>query len=566
MPMPEITRLGGRFLLLLLLLVVASFPAGAQEEGGLATLIETLETRYKVLPSSDGYVLTPRQDDSGFNLVEIEAGEVAVDGKLLSSEELRDVLGEDADPVLQLAERFARSGSEEEVEEELEQRLERLQELEEARHEQLEELRQIEKSLEEVRGSERDDERSRRHSRHRRETRMSFGNSLTIVENESARDVVVLGGSLEVLGEVRGDAVVVGGSAKVSGEVGGSLTVVGGSVFLGPGAKIDGEVVSIGGPVESDPESFVRGGITELAMGPNFSFDGFDWVDGDWLGFLWPGSWFQFGWSDTFDLIGNALFLALIMMFLVFIARRLVERVARRADREPWKSALVGLLVQILIGPVVFLLFVLLMISVVGIPLAVLLLPLSIMALVLFFLLGYAGVARVAGGWLETRFNRPDLGPYVAVLLGIVLIQGWSILGEALSFGGGPIQFTAVLFIILGFLLKYYAWTTGLGAVVLHSFSPDPATAAATATVALPPPPPPTDDLDGIEDSWSAGEVDEHREWEDAAREAEEAEADSEPDDSEDAEDTEDVEDAEGSSKTKDGDDEAASEDGGDKK
>ena len=522
-----------RLLLLLCLALALSFSALAQNEQDLAALIESLEETYRVLPSSDGYVLTPREDETGIDLVEIEAGQVAVNGEPRAPEQVQKLLGEDAGPILQLAARFAGPGGEAEAAE-LEKRLERLRELEEERKAQLEELRQIEETLEEVRGverdEERDEERRQRRERHRRDTRMAFGNSLTIKENESSREVVVLGGSLEVLGEVRGDAVVVGGSAEVSGEITGDLTVVGGSIFLGPGAEVDGEVVSIGGPVESDPESFVRGGITELAMGPTFFLDDIDWEGGDWLGLLWPGNWFSFGWDDTFDLIGNAIFLAIIMMLIVLVARRPVERVAKRADREPWKSALVGLLVQILIGPVVFLLFVLLMVSVVGIPLAVLLLPVSLMVLILFFLLGYAGVAWVAGGWLESRFDWREINPYLAVLFGLVLIQGWSILGEALSFGSGPIHFTAMLLILLGFLLKYCVWTTGLGAVVLHSFSPDPETSTAAALPPSPPSPPspsPTpshrEDVDGIVDSWRPGGVHDAAEWEEAARLAEKA-------------------------------------------
>jgi hypothetical protein len=513
MSLHEITRSCRFFLFLLLLIAVSSPPAMAQDETDLTTLIEALETRFRVVLSGDRYVLTPREDDTGFNLVETLAGEVMVDGEPISLEGLRAVLGGDAELVLQLAERQAGDGSGPDIEA-LERQLGLLRETNEARREK---MREIEESLEEAR----EDEPRRHREHHHHDTRMSFGNSLLIRENESTYDVVVLGGDLEMLGEVRGDTVVVGGSAKVSGELRGDLTVIGGPVLLGPRAKINGEVVSIGGRVESDPESFVRGGITELDLGPVFGFEDFDWSLGNWLGFLWPGSWFQFGWNDTYDLIGHAIFLALIMMLLVFVARGLVERVARRADREPWKSALVGLLVQILIGPVVFLLFVLLMVSVVGIPLAVMLLPLSLLALLIFFLVGYAGVATVAGGWLKTRFDLADLNPYAAVLLGMVLIQGWSILGEALSFVGGPIQFAAVLLIILGFVLKYSAWTTGLGAVVLHTFSPDPP----LATNSVPPlPPRPTsnaDAPDNPEDTWSAGDVDDHAEWEEAARKAE---------------------------------------------
>ena len=478
-----------RWLALFALFFLALAPWALAQEAA-ETSLEGLEAEFRVLPSSEGYILTPLDKEAKFDLVEVEADAVAVDGELRSPEQLQELLGDSAEAVLEMARRLATG----EADEDLVELEARLREMRERENDQREEVRRLEEALEEVR------ERSRGRQRGvvRRDTRMSFGSSLTIEENESSRDVVVLGGALEVLGEIRGDAVVVGGGAEVHGQVSGDLTVIGGSVLLGPGSRVGGEVVSIGGPVERDPESTVRGEVTEMSMGPVLAFDDFHW-GGDWLGFLWPGSWFRFGWNDTMDLVGNAVFLAIVMLLLVFVARPAVQKVANRADREPWKAALVGLLVQILYFPVVGLLFIVLLVSVVGIPLALLLLPMSLVVLVIFFLLGYAGVARVAGGWLEQRFDVRTAGPYLGILLGIILIQGWSILGEALTFAGGPIHFTAVVLILLGFLVKYIAWTTGLGAVVLNTFSP--------GVVSSEPPAPPPANLPPTPDA--------HRLWED---------------------------------------------------
>ena len=113
-------------------------------------------------------------------------------------------------------------------------------------------------------------------------------------------------------------------------------------------------------------------------------------------------------------------------------------RDADRIDREPWKSGLVGLAAQVLFFPVLLVVFIVLMISIVGIPLALLLVPASLLALLVLLLLGYAGVALFAGRRLGERVGLEWYSPFLALLLGVLLIQGWSILGEALGFVGGP--------------------------------------------------------------------------------------------------------------------------------
>jgi ABC-2 type transport system permease protein len=78
--------------------------------------------------------------------------------------------------------------------------------------------------------------------------------------------------------------------------------------------------------------------------------------------------------------------------------------------REPWKAGLVGLLTQILFLPILCVVFAVLAISLVGIPLLVLLLPLTVLAVVLVSLFGFGLVVPVValvlgsaalGNWVE---------------------------------------------------------------------------------------------------------------------------------------------------------------------
>jgi hypothetical protein len=104
-------------------------------------------------------------------------------------------------------------------------------------------------------------------------------------------------------------------------------------------------------------------------------------------------------------------------------------------------------------------------VSIIGIPLALVVPPLMIVGLIVFFVFGYAGVAMAAGGIFERRFER-GYTRYALLLFGILLIEGWSLFGELLLALPGPIKFMAVLALAFGFLVEYVAWTVGLGAAV----------------------------------------------------------------------------------------------------
>ena len=492
----------GLAVLFTLALPVLGAPFGADPEAASA-LLEQLSDRFEVLTLSDSYVLQPTDPDADFRSIEVKANTVAVDSERVSRLELEELIGADAEMVFALSELGSAEWS---ATEELRRRIERMaqerrlevgeiEDLVRSRVGEIENLRQehleaIEDALEDQRRAERHRRRSRRGRRVRTDTRVSFGSSLTIEEDETAQDVVVLGGSLDLDGEVRGDAVVIGGSAEVGGEVSGTLTVVGGSVFLGPEAKIYGDVMSFGGSVHRDSSAEIYGEITEVSLGPDFDVDD-----------LWPGIWipswhfglFDFGLQDLLVRVSKTAILTVLLLLLVLLFPTLITAVAECAERQPWKAGMFGLGAQLFFLFALPVLCIILMITVIGIPLALILAPLATLVLVVFFFLGFAGVAMAGGRLLQRRFEWWDMSPYLLVLLGIVLIQGWSILGEALGFLGGPIKFLAWAMLMLGFLVKYIAWTVGLGAILLHRFSPRP------LAPALPPPPP--SDPSGWEDT-----------------------------------------------------------------
>ena len=173
-----------------------------------------------------------------------------------------------------------------------------------------------------------------------------------------------------------------------------------------------------------------------------------------------------------------------------------------------------GFLAQLLFLPLLIVVTVLLAITVVGCALF-LLYPFLFLALILYALLGYAAVAHRVGRWVEGRFGRGFGSPFAAALIGVVVIQIWSVIGNVLGMGNGVLDFFAGMFLLLGWAVSYVAWTVGFGAVLLSRFGTEPGYWPRRSTTVAPPPPatpppaealplesPPVRDWDEPEPRW----------------------------------------------------------------
>jgi hypothetical protein len=447
--------------------VWAQEPAAVKEESATSpdALWSRVVDRYEVVVLSRGLLLEPLDEQVELRTIEISDDGVAVDGEIVDQIALSELLGEEESAlIVQLVEMdrserrvlFESGGVvtedviEDRVEDYAEHEVDEEMEADEGRH-----------------------SRDRDHRKYR-DSQIVVGNSLTIEEDEVADEAVVFGGSLYVLGKVAGDAAAIGGPVVVSGEVTGDVAAVGGDLTVESGAEILGDAVSVGGNVEIDDDARVRGQIIEVPFGPNLRFGAWPgaifrgrhwWGDPDDMFHLTPWNVAtKFMWQ-TFGLIVLGLLACLVML----VARQPLERVQQKAAMEPWKSGLVGLLTQILFGPLLILVILILVISIIGIPL-LLLVPFFVLALVLVAFLGYCGVALGIGRFLQDRFGWKLNNPYFVLLLGVLAIQIWCIISDLLDLGWGPLWFFAVMFGIFGVLVKYVAWTVGLGAGVLTRF------------------------------------------------------------------------------------------------
>jgi hypothetical protein len=100
------------------------------------------------------------------------------------------------------------------------------------------------------------------HSKHHGDAdRVVTGGHVTIEKGETVGDVAVLGGSLDVFGDVEGDLSVFGGDSRIheGGEVHGDAVTLGGSLTVDDGASVDGDVSVIGGSLHRGDKAQIRG-------------------------------------------------------------------------------------------------------------------------------------------------------------------------------------------------------------------------------------------------------------------------------------------------------------------
>lgn len=403
------------------------------QDGSLRVLRDRIESRYQVVPVQDGILLLPQYGIPAVQSIQLTNGEIAINGEGVTGAELRSLVPEDADAILRLSyldttERrilFGIGGAP-------------------ALADTAAAIDDTTAAIDDTtaQADEEDYERPERAVR-------------------STGDRVRVGASIHIDSDelVDGDVVAVFGAVRIDGTVTGDVVAVGGSVRLGPDALIEGDVTAVGGTIDRAQGAHVMGSIDEVAWGgpdvrvrgPQFHAPFLEGIGG---------------------LVGTVVGIILLGAFVslaYLVARRPVERMAYRVATSPWKSALVGLVAQILFFPVLVLLVVLLAVSIIGIPL-LLVIPFALVALLLGVLVGFTAVARQLGGAAERRFGWQHDSPFIAVLIGVGIIMLLSFFASALGVAGGPLKVFAVILGILGFVVQYAAWTVGFGALLLTRF------------------------------------------------------------------------------------------------
>ena len=231
-----------------------------------------------------------------------------------------------------------------------------------------------------------------------------------VVDGEVAHDAVAVAGSNTVNGSAGHDVVAVLGNVSVNGPVGHNVVSVGGDVTLGPKAVVGHDVVSVGGIVHRDPAAFVGGNIVQPGSFGRFHLlRPASW----WSNCLMSGRVLAFNADLKWLWIVHLAVLALYVL-LALVFPRGVNRCGDLLTTRPGLVVLTGLL-SIVALPV---LFIVLLITVVGIPVAILGLPLAIVSL---FLFGRAGILGLIGRRILGEETKPAVAVLVAGLLVLLL-------------------------------------------------------------------------------------------------------------------------------------------------
>ena len=260
---------------------------------------------------------------------------------------------------------------------------------------------------------------------------VKFGEDLTIEEDKTLQgDVVALGGDITVLGTVTGDVVALGGDITVLGTVAGDVVILGGDLYIKSTGTIKGDAVTVMGKVHQERGAEIRGqrvGVLPISLKILFSM------------FL------------AFSIIISLL----LVILAVLLAPKNVDRICEAIELDSLKSALIGIVAAIV--------FVLLIITVIGIPVA-------FIAYFVAGFMGFAGISLFMGTKLHKGSGLSLSSPLAKSFAGAVLLELVFVLAWLFNLGGDALSPLFWLFLLIGCIIISVANLVGLGAAFWTRF------------------------------------------------------------------------------------------------
>jgi len=264
------------------------------------------------------------------------------------------------------------------------------------------------------------------------------------------------------------DVVVIGGSANIDGQVLHDVVVIGGTVNAGPHADIGKDITVIGGTIRRDERARIGGSVNQV--GTAVDLRGLRW--GHMLPFA-PMFFLGSMWGGLFALVSTMtrfVVLSILASLVLLVGQDYVERVGARAAAEPLKAGLVGVLAQLLVFPVLIVTIVVLVVTIIGIPFLALI-PFALLGLALVAIVGFTAVAHYLGRLVSARLGSSEPNPYLTAVVGILVVMSPVLLARIVGLGDGIVFPLTSVLILLGFIVEYIAWTVGFGAVALNRFA-----------------------------------------------------------------------------------------------
>lgn len=270
-------------------------------------------------------------------------------------------------------------------------------------------------------------------------------------ERHASGDLVRIGGDIRVRDEqtIEGDVVAIGGDVEVRGHVTGDVQAIGGDVLLTNTARVDGDVLCLGGTLREERGSRVSGRHVTSPRMPGGKL---------LLPFL---AAVGTGVRMVVDALSALFLIAIAWLFVKLAPRRTTEAIDRFTQEPARPLVATGLLLLVLVPSVIALAIamVLLCITILGIPLAILL-PVFYGALLLLLtvwgsVVGYALFGRM----VARRFQGIEVSLVRAVVTGVLVVFGLRLAGDllhvvpVLGFLGGLLLFLHwTLVVVLGLL------------------------------------------------------------------------------------------------------------------
>ncbi|HSM56849.1 MAG TPA: hypothetical protein VK879_11905 [Candidatus Sulfomarinibacteraceae bacterium] len=226
--------------------------------------------------------------------------------------------------------------------------------------------------------------------------------------------------------QVAGSIYMLGGDVEVAGEVSEDVTMIGGDLQLGPSARIGGDLSVGGGELERAAEATVLG---QVLVGGDVDVS---------LDTLFPQRTAR---QRLLQLLPEALMVAALAYLLARFVHRPLSRVSQTSVEHPFVATAMGALVTI-VGPALLVLM----------AFTVILIPVSVIGLLLAGLVvaySWSALGLALGQWLRRRLGRDWSAPATAfvgafvfititnLLVFIPLIGGWiGILATIVGVGG----------------------------------------------------------------------------------------------------------------------------------
>ncbi len=312
----------------------------------------------------------------------------------------------------------------------------------------------------------------------------SLSQLLSVADVDEMR--VLVGEDLDVPAgtEINRSVLVIDGDVDLRGRIRGDLLVADGDVELREGAVIDGDLRMAGGFLDRNGGE-IRGDFRELEAG-NFVLEADlrDQIRDEVRREIAPQdrtrSRSRPGFFSRIGRAIGALFDTLITAFIVGLLGVLVfhfggdrfDRIAETARRNPGRAALVGGAAAFLSFPVWIIGAIALVISLIGIPAAIVWLPAFPLAVGLALVVGYTAVARNVGAWLS-RQDYPGFDwvlvtrPNTLIFGGVFFLMLPFALGHILELGGGLLDTLQDLVTVAGFMMGLFVTMAGFGAVLM---------------------------------------------------------------------------------------------------